>query len=668
MTGPIEAPSSRPWHAVVVLLLVGLLAYCNSLTKGFVFDDFLWITDNPALADVGAFSRSAWAYSRPVVSWSLLLNYQLGGLSPVGYHLFNLAVHLLAGVVLFAIVRRTLLVQWPEGADDAAFAAALLWLVHPLQTQSVTYIIQRCESLMGLFFLLSVYCAVRGLSSARPLWWHLGAVLSALASELAKEVAPAIPLVVLAYDWVFVPGPFWPTFGRRWGLYAGLFVATWGALLGPGLLPSSGGEAASNAGFDFKGITPVEYLFTQPGVILHYLRLAVWPTGQALDYIDWPLARTPAEWLAPGLVIVAMLAFTFWALWRRWWPGFLGAWFFFILGPTSSVVPIADVAYEHRMYLPLAALTAGAAVAGLWLLGRRRGAYCLLALAAALAALTLARNEDYRTAESLLADNVRKRPGNKRALVNYALQVGAREGPAAQAALLADAFPAGAEVSVGGAARGQMHLKLGQFGKAAGLLRRWVESATGHPDSLAVGWNLLGQALLLRPGPDLPGAEKAFREAARLNPWLAEYRLYLAYALAANGKGQEADEQLAEALRLSPEVGAGLERAARLAALSKPPEDKGQRRYRRARAIFNARLACFATREAEAGPLDTLAIALAADGRFDEAARAARQALALAEKTGDARGAASIRRRLRLFEAKKPYNRETARGLAGKKP
>ena len=148
---------------------------------------------------------------RPVVMLTLSANYSLGGLNTWGYHAFNLGVHLLAALTLFGIVRRTL--QSPrlrerfgQAATPLALGVALIWLVHPLQTQAVTYIIQRCESLMGLFFLLTLYCVIRGFQAARPAWWHAAAALCCFLGMGCKQVMAGAPLLVLLYDVVFLSG------------------------------------------------------------------------------------------------------------------------------------------------------------------------------------------------------------------------------------------------------------------------------------------------------------------------------------------------------------------------------------------------------------------------------------------------------------------------------
>ncbi len=155
--------------AVPLIVLVGLIAYSNSFTKAFILDDLGWILDNANLGDPVAYVQSMGA--RPVGATTVALNYWLGGRSVLGYHAFNLAIHLAAALTLFGLVRRTLLLprwqgKWEQAAPWLALSVALLWLAHPLQTQAVTYIIQRLEALMGLFYLLTLYCLVRGATAA----------------------------------------------------------------------------------------------------------------------------------------------------------------------------------------------------------------------------------------------------------------------------------------------------------------------------------------------------------------------------------------------------------------------------------------------------------------------------------------------------------------------
>ncbi len=166
-----------------------------------------------------------------------------------------------------------------------------------------------------------------------------------------KEVMATAPLVVLLYDRTFLSGSFRRALEERFWLY--LFLATTWPVVGGGLVATRGQNGS--VGFGIEGFSSWSYLRTQPGVLVHYLRQVFWPTGLCLDY-GWPAANSFGQIVLPGLSIVGLLGLTGWALVKRPALGFLGAVFFLVLAPTSSFVPLKDAAFEHRMYLPLAAV------------------------------------------------------------------------------------------------------------------------------------------------------------------------------------------------------------------------------------------------------------------------------------------------------------------------
>ena len=346
---------------ILLIILAGALAYATSFGGGFVFDDARYIADYEHIDQFWP----PWphlATRRPVVQLSLALNYAISGLNTWSYHLFNLVVHLLAGLTLFGLVRRTLLLprwagRFATSASYFAAAVAGLWVVHPLNTQSVVYIVQRGEALMGLFYLLTIYSVLRGSTGRADTAWYLLAIIACALGMATKGVMISAPLVVLIYDRVFLADSWAGLLRKRWWLYVGLFL-TIGVLalvgVAQGIVAPQYPKFAT-VGFGYQGATPFDYLRTEAGVVLHYIRLAFVPYPLILDY-DWPAADQPLKWLLPGLVIVILLVATVLALWRKPGLGFAGVWFFLILAPTSSIVPIRDAAFEHRMYLSLAAI------------------------------------------------------------------------------------------------------------------------------------------------------------------------------------------------------------------------------------------------------------------------------------------------------------------------
>lgn len=360
--------SAQSITAVVVIAMAALAAYHNCFTVPFVFDDGPATLDNASIRKLwpvwNAFTPPAGTTvaGRPIANLTLAINYALSGIDLWSYHALNLLIHILGGLTLFGVVRRTLLrpvLSGRFGRDAAplALAIALLWTLHPLQTEAVTYVVQRVESLMGLFYLLTLYCFIRSIESARPLRWQICTIIACLLGMATKEVMVTAPVLMLLYDRTFVAGTFRKAWQQRWGLFLGL-SATWLPLAL--LVAGTGGSRNGSAGFT-GAIAPVSYWLTQFEAVARYLWLSVWPHPLVFDYGPF-LVHGPGEVLPYALTVVALAALTVIALWRRPAIGFLGAWFFVILAPTS-VVPVAtQTMAEHRVYLPLAAVVSMLAI------------------------------------------------------------------------------------------------------------------------------------------------------------------------------------------------------------------------------------------------------------------------------------------------------------------
>ncbi|MCH7924406.1 MAG: tetratricopeptide repeat protein [Planctomycetes bacterium] len=416
----------------LILLVAGLAAYLSSFSGSFVFDDVEDIQFSQRIKKLWPITDILTESTRPVVELTLAVNHAVGELEVFGYHAVNLAIHLAAGLVLFGVVRRTLLLpacnkRFDRSAAALAFTIATIWTVHPLQTQSVTYIIQRAESLMGLCYLLTIYFVLRGAAAARPARWYVAAVVVCALGMGSKAVMVTAPLLTAIYDRAYLSASFKQMVRRRWHLYLGL-MATWIVLGGTGILGGVFGlrEGTATVGFAYKGITPFHYALTQPGVILHYLRLSVWPYPLCLDY-GWPVVKSLPQALPWLFVLVVLLGITAWMLIRRPGLGFPAAWFFVILAPTSSIVPIMDVIFEHRMYLPLAGVVTLLVLCGhffltkletKWSIARRaatrvRGA-AILVLISGLVVATYQHNKVYRSDLALWSHVAKHRPQNAR--------------------------------------------------------------------------------------------------------------------------------------------------------------------------------------------------------------------------------------------------------------
>jgi tetratricopeptide (TPR) repeat protein len=419
------------WAAPRVLLVAVLAVfaiYASSLHVPFLLDDEVTILANPSIREWwnfrAVFNPPAEVFSagRPLVNLSFALNYALGGTSVVGYHVFNLLIHALACLVLYALVRRTLELELSRGESrrvprTVAVVAAVLWGLHPLQTAAVTYISQRAEELMALFYLLTLYAFVRAASDGPSRRWEVISVTCCLLGALAKEPIVTAPFVVLLFDRAFFSESFAHALRARTALYAG-YALSWCVLA---WLMIAQSLALRGVGFA-TGVSPLDYGLAASRAFTRYVALAVWPQPLVFDYGEEFLSA-PALETSVAVVFVAFAAGLTLYAWRRSAAvGFCATAFFVILAPTTSLVPIAlQPMAENRMYLPLALflvlLTVGVVAAvGL----RRAGALGMLA-ALAFALLTLARNHDFRSAESIWTDTVAKRGNSSRAQNNLGL-------------------------------------------------------------------------------------------------------------------------------------------------------------------------------------------------------------------------------------------------------
>jgi Flp pilus assembly protein TadD len=546
--------------ASALLVVAGLVAYHNSFRGAFILDDLYAIPSNPTIRSLwppgGMLSPPAHSAvtGRPLVNLSLAINYAFGGLDVTSYHVFNLVIHVLAALVLFGVVRRTLgapglTPRYRDQALGIATAAALLWIVHPLMTESVDYTIQRTELLMGLFFLLTLYLALRGFESQERKVWHATALVTFALGLGSKEVIAVAPAVVLAYDRLFWSASWKDALRRHRLLYGGLVVV----LVSFVLLV---GERFSRtfAAFASRKITPWEYALTQSGVIVHYLRLAVWPTPLVADYAGWPIATSVASVLPSLIFVTALLGLTLWGVIRRRKLAFLGVFFFLVLAPTSSFRPLPnEIAAERRMYLPLAAavvlvlLGANALLRSLHA-PHRAGLALVAALAATFVLVTVRRNEDYRTALSFWSDVVAKRPDNPRArlwLGNYLYRSGKS----------AEAYPhleAAARLRPDdGRAQYGFGIVLDSQGRRDEAIERYRIALRIDPKNT---WahNALGNALAVRRETD--EAVGHYREAIRIDPGYADAYNNLAVALVEQGRTDEAMRHFETALRLKPDL------------------------------------------------------------------------------------------------------------------
>lgn len=441
---PAERPAGggrdagpKLWPHAIAIVLLGALAYSNSLAGPFVLDDSVTIIDNPDIRRMWSLSslRSSWGESavlgRPLVAMTFAINYAIDGLNVTGYHVVNIAVHILCALVLLVLIRRVC------RSTLFAFVCASLWVLHPLNTEVVNYISQRTESMMALFYLLAVYASVRAHAASRPAPWLAAAVVASALGSVCKQSMVTVPLALLLIDCtLFFDSPR-EAFRRRWRFYAAVAAASWLVVT----LTVMTHPPSRSVGFS-SGPNPWVYLLNQSVILTRYLALTLWPRELVSNY-GYPRPLTLTDVLPQMLFITTLLGLTVVALRYRPKLGLLGAWCFLTLGLTSSIAPIAnEVGAERRMYLPLAALvilgvspiaqlskhllrtrparsrTLAIAGVGLW-----------AAVAAALGAGTFVRNRDYASGLLLSQTTFERWPSGftRHALAHELLLVGRRE-------------------------------------------------------------------------------------------------------------------------------------------------------------------------------------------------------------------------------------------------
>jgi hypothetical protein len=436
--------------AGAVVAVAALMAYYNSFAGPFLLDDQFAIISNPTIKHLGSAlipPADSTAGGRPVLNLTFALNYAFGGMNVRGYHVFNVLIHILAGLTLFGVVRRTLASRLAaqrfqtsdlkSGMPEPtwlALAIAVIWVVHPVQTEAVTYISQRAESLMGLFYLLTLYCFIRGAEntgrqmsevgfqipeascqklpnsafSLQPsVLWKVASVFACLLGMATKETMVTAPVMVLLYDRTFAAGSFREAWRLRQWYYLGL-ATTW-LMLACLMI----GLGQRGVGFDQK-VTGWHYALTSCRSVVLYLKLAVWPYPLIFDH-GTHIVRHATEIMPDALVLIVLLAAVLDALRHRPVLGFFGGWFFIILAPTSSIVPVAfQPMAEHRLYLSLAAVVA-MGVLGLYRMMGRHSIILFVAAAVGLGWLSVQRNKDYASELGIWTDTVAKCPDNERA-------------------------------------------------------------------------------------------------------------------------------------------------------------------------------------------------------------------------------------------------------------
>jgi tetratricopeptide (TPR) repeat protein len=570
----------------IVLMAAGFLIYANTFQSPFVFDDESMILHNHAIrmeevSWSGALAAiSGKGRNRPVSTFSFALNYYFDRYNPRGYHLVNLAIHVAAGVLLYFFLILTLRICNRQNSGKPALdrfdiitisgLAALLWLVNPVQTQSVTYIVQRTNSMAGMFFMLALVLYVKGRLAHRQAklpagnqdnkqyqgqprrhcyFWYLGCAVAGMLAFGSKENTASLPFFIILFEWYF----FQDLSKKR---LTQLLAAATAILLLVGLIAfmhlglEPWEKLQSLRDFSEDRFTIGERLLTQTRVVMYYLSLIFYPNPSRLnlDY-DFPLSVSlldPATTLPALIGLMGLAALGIFLARKQRLISFCIFWFLGNLVIESSVIPLAII-FEHRLYLPSMLV---------WLvpviLARRhfRSQGLIIGFACVPLVLfafwTLERNNVWRDAVSLWADCAKKSPNKARiynnlgtALFRQNKIVEARQN--IRKALALEPEMADAHYNLG-----RLLEEENQIGAAIERYRRAIELAPASVSAL----NNLGVALLKRD--DIDASIELFNRALQIEPWFAQTHSNLGLAKFKQGKIDAAIAQYTKALQLDP--------------------------------------------------------------------------------------------------------------------
>jgi len=357
-------------HLIAIGLIAGvaLLAYSNTFHVPFHFDDRPNITQNPNV-QIKVFSwdrierliKYTYKESIRVFSYfTFALNYYFGGFNVFGYHLVNFLIHIASGIFLYAFLLLTfnlpsLKEKYGSISYKVALFTSLIFIAHPIQTQSVTYIVQRMASMAGMFYLLSLVLYIKGrLSTGWPRVFYFGGmVLSYLLGVFSKENVAILPLFVALYEFYFFQNLDLSPRGKK------ILLALIAILLVLGIFGFIiWGKRYINViieGYAYRTFTMSERVLTQFRIVLYYVTLLLYPHPSRLnlDY-DFPISKTildPPTTLISILIVAGFIGYSIWTAKKRPVISFCILWYFGNLVIESSIFPL-EMVYEHRLYLP----------------------------------------------------------------------------------------------------------------------------------------------------------------------------------------------------------------------------------------------------------------------------------------------------------------------------
>lgn len=578
----------------IVIALVGIISYANTLDSPFFLDDKTNIVENPYVTGSRESAPAYFAgfFARRIMGYATFaLNYKLGGLNVRGYHVVNILIHITTAILVYLLASLSLKALAMRGraiphSGLIPFFSALIFVSHPIQTQAVTYIVQRFASLATMFYVLSLVMYIKWRLRAEKgptALFYVSSLMSAVLAMKTKEIAFTLPLAIAMYEFFFLEAAL-----RKRLLYLSLVFLTI-AVIPIGVAGISWSLAEMSGEARVATTMPrAEYLFTEFRVIATYIRLFFLPAGQNLDY-DYPVYKSLLD---PGVLfslalILAIIGLAVWLFRRNRLASYGILWFFLGLSVESSVIPIADVIFEHRMYLPLVGASIAAAVGALWLFAKliknppAWGAYALIAsVTVALCATTVARNQTWRSEIILWEDVVSKSPNKARAHSNLGRAYENARMPAEAMGSFERALTLRPDDPKIMSNAGNAYMASGRYDEAIELYKKALSlnqmDADVHYNMGLAYWykkeydlsvssyriaaslkvndarirNNLGNAYMKKGMVDEAIAE--YKAAIELNPLNARAHLNLGTALRAKGLDAEATLHTREAGRLNP--------------------------------------------------------------------------------------------------------------------
>ncbi|MBY0588961.1 tetratricopeptide repeat protein [bacterium] len=651
-----------PLLATFALAATIIVAYSHTLSYPFIFDDVPSIESNQHIRmkslswqAMEEAMTDAPVAGRPISYLTFALNYWIGGLDVRGFHIVNIAIHFLASLLVYFVSDVTLqLYRATEGIRVGwlnesrrtyiAILAALLFALHPIQIQSVTYLVQRMNSLASMLFLLALWLYILGrlrpMGSARILFWLAAGVAWGLALG-SKQIAIVWPVTVLLYEWFF-----FQNLSAKWlrrGL--ALFSIVGVILLGIAIVEFRVIGSVFNK-YSVREFTLEERLLTQPRVLATYARLFVLPIPSQYNLLhDVRPSRSVFDPPTTFLAIVALIGYTgiaFAMSVRNRLLAFCMLWPLVTLVVESSILPL-ELIYEHRMYLPMFGLTlATAYVTGRLLLRQPLASWAIVlaTVVLVLTSSTVIRNTVWKDHFTLWSDVIKKSPDLARPLVNRAGAHASRS----DWLLAMNDYDKAIQISpmfdLAWVGRGLARLNTGNVELSIDDFTQGGQRALSS-DILTACYRNRAQAWSVSGNPARAIAD--YRRAIAYEPDDAVSRFNLANAYRLQKNFEDALAQYEECIKRRPDLPSPFNN---LAALLTTCADQRLRDYKRA--VELATEACVLTQWKDWNSLDTLAEAYAAQGRYAEAAKFQGQAATVAPPTETLR----LRRRQETYTAK----------------